>query len=85
MVKRKVEVDLEEWLRMVPATSRMEAASQSPAVDEDATELNPTTTASSVNRGTGVGVTPPADVAANQEDTSDWFWLLLEQAGYSRW
>ena len=85
MVKRNAKVDLKEWLRMVLAISRMEAASQSPVVNEDAAEPNPATTASSVNKGTSVEVTPPADVATDQEDTSDWFWLLLEQSGYSRW
>lgn len=85
MVKRKAEVDLEEWLRMAPAISIMEAASQSPTANEDVITPIPAITASSISEGIGVEVTQPADVAANQEDTSAWFWLLLEQSDYDRW
>ena len=85
MVKRKAEVDLEEWLRLVPATLRVEAASIVPTASEVVPNQVPTTTVSSVGRGTGVELNPPADVANNQDDTSEWFWLLLEQSGYERW
>ena len=57
MVKRKAEVDLEEWLRMAPAISIMEVASQSPTTNEDVITPIPATTASSISEGTGVEVT----------------------------
>ena len=85
MVKWKAVIDLDEWLRLVPATLRVETASTVPMASEVVPNQASTTKISSVGKGTGVVVNPPADVANNQDDTSEWFWLLLEQSGYERW
>ena len=85
MTKRKAEIDLDEWLRLAPALSRMETASTTTLADE--VVLDPTQIAEVRPSTVEVNLTPnlPVDGTTTQEDSIEWFWLLLEQIGFERW
>ena len=85
MTKRKTELKLDEWLRLAPALSRMETARTTTLADEvvlDPTpipEVSPSTVEANLTPNLSVDGTTP------QEDSSEWFWLLLEQSSFERW
>ncbi len=85
MVKRKAEIDLDEWLRLVPTLSRMETAN--PNTLENGVVLDPTPIVETNPLVMEAKLTPtlPVDGTAPQEDNIEWFWLLLEQSGFERW
>ena len=85
MTKRKAEIDLDEWLRLAPALSRMETASTTTLAYE--VVLDPTQIAEVRPSTVEVNLTPnlPVDGTTTQEDNNEWFWLLLEQFGFERW
>ena len=85
MVKRKAEVSIDEWLgkRGIQPDSHpgiTVAAEEGPTrVDIPvATVLVEPATTEPVNQAT-------ADVAAPVGEETEWFWELLEAAGYERW
>ena len=85
MVKRKAEINIEEWLgeRGIQPDSRpgiTAAAEEGPAkVDIPAAPvLAEPATAEPVNQA-------HADVVAPGGKEAEWFWELLEAAGYERW
>ena len=76
MVKRKAEVSVDEWLGRGAASA-----------DERRDNVAVTSTAEEgpIEGKTELGTNTPVDVAQPQDDSSEWFWLLLESTGYERW
>ena len=85
MTKRKAELDLDEWLRLAPALSRMETARTTTLADEVVLEPTPIAEVSPSTVETNMTPTLPVDGTTPQEDNNEWFWLLLEQSGFKRW
>lgn len=97
MVKRKAEISLVEWLvqgvrRPKPTTAKTTKApvgqphNQGTSLVETASEAR---AAQSATAKLAVGPLPvdsdPSRVTGAKGEAHDWFWLLLEQAGYERW
>ena len=82
MVKRKAEIELDDWLKLAPALARVEVARPARLESEVVTTPAPTTEVSSTKEETDM---PTAEVTNYNEDPSEWFWLLLEQSGHERW
>lgn len=66
-------------VRIDPATGTVQAASTEPVV-----ALNHLAEAAHVAEGIQVAE-DQVDVALRESDAAEWFWLLLEQAGFERW
>ena len=73
MVKRKAKIDLDEWLRWVPALARMENTSATPTQNE--VVLNPTPFAeiSTVKVEVGAATSSPLGTPNSQEEDNEWF------------
>ena len=97
MVKRKSETSLDEWLvqgvrRPEPTTAIASEVSEAQTSNQSAPIVHSPTDAKlaqSAAAEMAVGTTP---VDTNQPqrpvtevEAHEWFWLLLEQAGYERW
>lgn len=85
MVKRKVDMSLDEWLERGVVSSHTshvhtKATMESRTLDQPST-VSEAQTEVKAQLATG----GPADVAESEGDNSNWFWLLLEQSGYERW
>ena len=84
MVKRKAEIGIEEWLgeRCVQPDSRPNTAA---AAEEEPTKVDIPAAPVLVEPATAEPVTQPqADVAVPGGKEAEWFWELLEAAGYER-
>ena len=82
MVKRKAEIELDEWLKLAPALARVEDAQPARVESEVMTAPAPTIEVNSTKEATD---RPTAEGTNCHEDPSEWFWLLLEQSGHERW
>lgn len=85
MVKRKVDMSLDEWLERGVVSSHTshvhtKATMESRTLDQPST-VSEAQTEVKAQLATG----GPTDVAEPEGDNSNWFWLLLEQSGYERW
>lgn len=85
MVKRKADKSLEEWLGESVVVS--EHNQTEVVIPKEKRALPPSPTAEVVQSGVIVDlvVVTSADVAKTEEETSRWFWELLEQCGYEHW
>ena len=97
MVKSKAEISLDEWLAQgvrlpEPTTPKTSGVSEGQVRKQDAslvytvTEAKP---AQSAAAELAVGSLPmdinQAQATVTEVEAHEWFWLLLEQAGYERW
>ena len=82
MVKRKAEIELDEWLKLAPALARIEVARQTGVKSEVVPTPTPTAKVSPTKEEAGMLTD---EVTSYNEDPSDWFWLLLEQSGHEHW
>ena len=85
MVERKAEISLDEWLERVPVHSEASETSTTAAESKGVPNPSSTPDTSPSEVKDEVVVGNPADVAPAEGDSSEWFWLLLEQTGYERW
>ena len=85
MVKKKAEIDVDEWLRWVPAFARMESTSVTPAENEVVPNPTPVAEINSVKVEVGAATSRPLGTPNNQEEDKEWFWVLLELSGHERW
>ena len=85
MVKRKAEIDLDEWLRWVPTLARMEDTLATPAEIEVVPNTTPVAEVSTANVEAGAATSQPVGTSSSQEEDNEWFWVLLELAGHERW
>ena len=97
MVKRKAAISLDEWLiqsARLEATTTTDSAKNpadqscnpAPALVETSPESEPHPSAAAelvVSPTTGEGEQAQATVA--EGEAHEWFWRLLEQAGFERW
>ena len=82
MVKRKAEIELDEWLKLAPALARIEAARPTEVTSEVVPTPTPTIKVSPTKEEDGLLT---VEVASDNEDPSEWLWLLLEQSCHERW
>ena len=82
MIKRKAEIELDEWLKLAPTLARVEGAHPVGVESEVLTTPAPTTEVISTKKATD---RPTAEGTNYNEDPSEWLWLLLEQSGHERW
>ena len=97
MVKRKAEISLDEWLiqsaRLGATTTNKTAETPAdqphnpvPALVEASSESEPHQSAAAelvVSPTTGEG--EHAHVTGAEGEAHEWFWRLLEQAGFEHW
>ena len=79
MVKRKATESVDEWLKEGEAVAAAKPTTPQKApetVDLPTVEIGQTSVAENEVAES------PADVAVTSEEAADWFWNLLEQAGY---
>ena len=85
MVKRKAVDSLDEWLK------KGELASAARRLDtEIVAEIDnqiPSSTAEGVppQMTKGIPTVAPAEVEVSSDEAANWFWSILEQAGYELW
>lgn len=86
MVKRKASISLDEWLERGEVTSVRKGHSLVGARRGEETHPN-CPTAEALTKGVTGEQVPGTlvDGASHVDDESNWFWLILEQAGYERW
>lgn len=85
MIKKKADIGLDEWLRLEPALARVEDARTTAVESEVGSNPTPANEVSPTREETDVAASLAAEVASNQDDPSEWFWVLLEQSGHERW
>ena len=85
MVKKKAEIDLDEWLRWVPALARMEDTLATPAEIEMVPNTTPVAKISTANVEAGAATSQLAGTSSSKEEDNEWFWVLLELSGHERW
>lgn len=92
MVKRKTDVNIDEWLgggTSLPVTNQTAtvAAEEKPVSSSDPTAevASNSLTAEVVPEQAPAGpvIAPVTDVAVSVEDEGHWFWALLEESGGS--
>ena len=85
MVRKKADINLEEWLGRAAAPSEAKNLDTT-AVKSDEVPKPSSTAERSPSKGKDELVTrTPADVAQTESESSEWFWVLLKQAGYEKW
>lgn len=85
MVKRKAVDSLDEWLKkgeLASAARRLDAES----IAETESQI-PSSTAEGITPQTAKGIptVEPAELEVSSDEAANWFWSLLEQAGYELW
>lgn len=60
-------------------------AAAAAAKREDVPNLSPTAERGPSEEKVELATSTPVDVAQPESESSEWFWLLLEQSGYERW
>ena len=85
MVKRKTNVNIDDWLgggTSLPNTNEADTvtAEESPVMSND-----PTAEVVAEPVPAGPVITPITNVAVSVEEEAHWFWALLEESGYERW
>ena len=85
MVKRKAEISLEEWLDMAAAPSEAKNTNITAAKSDEELKPSPTAEQGLPEVKDGPVTSIPADVSLAESESSEWFWVLLEQVGYERW
>lgn len=85
MVKRKAEISLDEWLDRTAAPSEAKSIDIIAAEENEKLEPSPIDEPSLPEVKDGLVTGIPAEVVPVEGDGSEWFWTLLEQAGYERW
>ena len=85
MVKRKAEISLDEWLYQTAVP--LETKNIDNIAAEKDKELKPSLTTEQsipeVKEGPATGGS--AEGVQAEGESSEWLWVLLEQAGYERW
>ena len=97
MVKRKVEISLDEWLvqgvrSAEPTITPTIAASEEQPTDSGIKDAEVVTDPTTDHPAAAGLVAEPLQVegdrfqvAREEGDVHEWFWLLLEQCDYERW
>ena len=97
MVKRKVDISLDEWLvqgvRLAEATTSQAIATPGEQPSESIRKSGKVVTSPTVAQSAAAElVNEPLQLggdrlqlAKEEGDAHEWLWLLLEQCGYERW
>lgn len=83
MVKQKAEINLDEWLEMGVLSAETNRVNVAAATAEKVSTSMPTVVGVPLKEKANLLPNTPADVA--ESESSEWFWVLLEQSGYERW
>lgn len=81
--KRKAETSLDEWLEEGTLYAEAMQVRQAAIPVEEVLEPLPTVVKASATEETPSVPTVSAEVTG--QDSTEWFWALLEQARYERW
>lgn len=85
MVKRKADIGLEEWLTLGADLSEVREASTAAAKHEGVQDPISTDDSGTPEAKAEVAAVTPTDETQIESDIANWFWLLLERAGYEIW
>lgn len=85
MVKRKADIGLEEWLTLGADPSEVREASTAAAKHEGVQDPISTDDSGTPEAKAEVAAVTPTDETQIESDIANWFWLLLERAGYEIW
>ena len=82
MVKRKADISIDEWLGERVDTSQSNAIQANTNQESSLPALPPTVVESTTEVTSRTPTVTTADVPTFEDPISEWFWLLLQQAGY---
>ena len=85
MGKRKAEVSLDEWLERTAMPSKIKEPHPIAASSEAVPKTIPTAEENPSEVKEELVTDTQSNVARTDNGDSEWFWVLLEQAGYERW
>ena len=82
MVKRKADISIDEWLGERVDTSQSNTIQANTNSESSLPALPPTVVESTTEVASRTPTVTTADVPTFEDPTAEWFWLLLQQAGY---